>query len=74
MSVEKLKLINNKNSNLISIGEVLKIDDSSNTYMVKSGDTLYGIAKRFNTTVDKLKSLNNLKSDILTIGTILYLP
>lgn len=38
------------------------------TYTVKSGDTLYGIAKRYNTTVQTLKDLNNLSSNNLSIG------
>ena len=29
-------------------------------YTVRKGDTLYGIALEFNTTVDAIKSLNNL--------------
>ena len=35
------------------------------------GDTLYSIAKKFNTTVDSIKINNNLKNNILTIGDIL---
>ena len=38
---------------------------------VKAGDTLYNIARKFNTTVDELKKLNNLVDDILSIGKIL---
>ena len=32
------------------------------TYTVKKGDTLGGIAKKYNTTVDKLVSLNGIKN------------
>lgn len=39
-----------------------------NNYVVEKGDTLYGIAKRFNTSVQSIKELNNLKSDNITIG------
>ena len=36
-------------------------------YVVKAGDTLAAIAKKYNTTVSKLKKLNNLKSDKITV-------
>jgi LysM repeat protein len=38
-------------------------------YIIKSGDTLYGIALKYHTTVDKLCALNNLKkTSVLSIG------
>lgn len=37
-------------------------------HRVKEGDSLYKIAKQYNTTVDKLKSDNGLTSNNLTIG------
>jgi membrane-bound lytic murein transglycosylase D len=38
-------------------------------YRVKRGDTLFGIAQLFDTTVDRIKSLNQLRSNRLTPGT-----
>ena len=35
------------------------------TYVVKSGDTLSGIAKKYKTTVDAIKKANGLKSDLI---------
>jgi len=37
-------------------------------YFVKAGDTLYGIAKKFNTTVEKIKKDNNLINNNLKIN------
>lgn len=73
-SVDYIKNLNNLTSNLLSIGQTLKIPTTSTmqkTYVVKSGDSLYSIAKNFNTTVDELKKLNNLTSNLLNIGQIL---
>lgn len=42
-------------------------------YYVKSGDTLWAIARRSNTTVNKIKLLNGLKSDNISVGQILRL-
>ncbi len=47
---------------------------SSGTYTVAAGDTLWTIAKRFNTSVNTLKGFNGLSSDIITIGQKLALP
>ena len=44
------------------------------SHVVKSGETLWSIAKKYNTTVDKLKDINNLSSNILTINQVLQLP
>jgi LysM repeat protein len=43
-------------------------------YIVKSGDSLWSIATRFNTTVSELKRVNNLTSDLLSIGQRLIIP
>ncbi len=77
-TVDTLKSLNNLTSNTLSIGQVLKLPGSSttstDTYIVKSGDTLYAIANKYNTTVDALKSLNNLTSNTLSIGQTLKIP
>jgi len=43
-------------------------------YVVKKGDTLTKIAKRFDSSVRDLKQTNNLESDIIQIGQKLALP
>lgn len=73
LTVDKLKEMNNKKNNMLSIGEILVVA-SNKTITIKSGDTLYSLAKKYNTTVDEIKKLNNLNSNILTIGNTLYLP
>ncbi|MFZ2418235.1 MAG: LysM peptidoglycan-binding domain-containing protein, partial [Smithellaceae bacterium] len=47
---------------------------SSKTYKVKKGDTLFGIAKRFNVPVVKIKQMNNLKSNAIQSGRTLKIP
>lgn len=44
------------------------------TYTVRSGDTLYTIARKFNTTVDSIIALNNLTGPNLSLGQILEIP
>lgn len=76
-SVDEIKKLNNLTSNTLSIGESLLIPTMNvvtDTYVVKRGDTLYGIAKQYNTTIDELKKLNNLTSNTLSIGQVLLLP
>ncbi len=72
-TVDELARLNNiQNPNRIYAGETLLIptknnsvssgsDDKNNTiYIVRKGDTLYGIAKRFNTTVSNIVNNNNI--------------
>lgn len=46
----------------------------TSTYTVASGDSLYLIAKAFNTSVAKIRELNNLKNDNLRVGQKLIVP
>ncbi len=68
-TVEELKKLNNLDSDIIKIGQVLYLPTTNIiNYTVQKGDTLYGIANTFNMTVDELKRLNNLTSNTLYIG------
>ena len=77
-TVSELKSLNGLSSDNLSIGQVLtlpsNVSTEGNTYTVKSGDSLWSIANRYNTTVNELKNLNNLSNNSLTIGQILLLP
>jgi len=70
LTVDKLKQINGLKSNIINVGDVLKLKEGSKetTYKVVKGDTLWGIAQKYKTTVDKIKKDNGLKTDALEIG------
>jgi len=79
-----IKDYNNLKSNLLSLKQKIilpipkdmigKIKFSSTNqkrgkrYVVKSGDSLYSIAKRYKIKVEKLKRDNNLKTSLLRIG------
>lgn len=77
-SVDNLKSINNITTDSLAIGQIIKLPSTSNvasdTYIVKKGDSLYSIARTYNTSVDKLKEINNLSSNALAIGQVLKLP
>jgi len=73
--------LNNLTSSNIRVGQVLKIPTNQSTnpsnmfmYTVKKGDSLYSIAKIYNTTVSEIIKLNNLKSTNLSIGQTLRIP
>ncbi len=43
-------------------------DNNIIIYTVKRGDSLWALAREYNTTVNDIKQLNNLNSDVLSIG------
>ena len=76
-TVAELKRLNGLSSDLLSVGQVLRVPNNSSTtfeYIVKSGDTLYRIAQYYNTTVDEIKKINNLTTNSLIIGQVLQIP
>ena len=82
-TVGELKRLNNLTNNILSVGDTLILPSGKitediitdyNNYTVKVGDTLYSIAKDFNTTIDILKKLNNLDTNTVVIGSTLIIP
>ena len=77
ITLKELKAINNLENDNLAIGQLLNVPSGlslASSYTVSSGDTLYSIAKKFDTTVDKLKEANNLSSNMLSIGQKLIIP
>lgn len=81
VSVNDIINANNLKSTVLSIGQILIIPTLSGTnpssvftYTVKKGDSLYNIARRYDTTVDQIIKLNNLSSINLSIGQKLLVP
>ena len=82
VSVTDLANANNISTNAtLQIGQTLTIPRGSGTnpnttfiYTVKSGDNLYSIARKYNTTVAEITKLNNLKTNNLSIGQQLKIP
>ena len=77
--VESIKSYNNLTSDLLTIGQILQIpinntETTYQTYQVKPGDTLYKIAKMYNTTVSEIMAINNNISSQLSIGQVIKIP
>ena len=74
-SIEQLNHID-QNTNMIYVGQDLQIPNkdaqapknNTHTYTVQSGDSLWAIAQKFNTSVDHLKQLNGLTSNLIYVG------
>lgn len=81
-TVSKLKSLNNLKSNVLQVGQTLKVSSSEKeiipddylVYKVKNGDNLSKIAKEYDTTVSTIMKINNLNSDKLAINQQLLLP
>ncbi len=81
VSLEDLVKNNNLEGMTLKIGQEIIIPKDSDlkttmyiTYNVKKGDSLYSIARVYNTTVDEIKKLNNLKTNNLNIGQQIFIP
>lgn len=77
ITIPELVEINNLKNYNLQIGDELKVpltEQSKNTYTVKSGDTLWSIAKENNISISELKEANNLETNLLSIGQQLIIP
>ena len=82
-TIGAIKALNNLKSNILSIGQILKLPNYVNLteqakdiliYNVQKGDTLYSIAKKYNIDTNDLIEYNQLFNTILTIGQQLIIP
>ncbi len=65
-----------RSANRIYVGQRLKISSkgSRKTHVVRSGETLHSIARRYGTTVRALKSANKIRSHIIQPSQVLVIP
>lgn len=78
LTVDDLVNYNDLATTNLSIGQQLLIPvqktNETQTYIVKSGDTLYSIASKYGISVNTLKNYNNLTTNVLNIGQKLNIP
>lgn len=81
VSVNDIVDYNNLGTTVLQIGQQLLIPNLNNSfidsgviYVVKNGDSLWSIGKKYNVSVNDLKSANNLNSNMLSIGQQLIIP
>jgi len=76
LSLNELKRLNNLNSNLIVIGQKLRVNDlgteteltNISIWTVEKDDTLYSIAQKTGKSVEAIKQLNGLTTNLILIG------
>lgn len=60
-----------------TVSELLNIESkpSGTNYAIKTGDTLYGIARRYNVSINQLALANNIKNvNLIGVGQVLRIP
>lgn len=73
LTVSQVKQLNHLTGDMIYPGQTLVISEAkppqtTATYTVTRGDTLYSIANSYNMSVDQIKQLNNLTSNTIHVG------
>ena len=73
------EMYNNANMNIIDEIEMSEEENNANPsmviYIVKEGDTLWNIAKKYKTTMEDIINVNNLENpNMLSIGQKLFIP
>jgi len=70
MTVDSTRVVKPQSTNNITEEPAM---DIIKMYIVKKGDTLYGIARRAGVTVEQLMNLNNMNNSNLNLGQILVI-
>lgn len=78
-TVDKLRKLNNLNTNTLTIGQILVLPietdiDEYDIYVVKKGDSLWSISRKFNIDINDLIELNNLKELTLQVNQSILVP
>ena len=66
--------LNGLNSDLIYVGQQVKVPAEYVEHIVISGDTLYKLSLRYNASIDKIKLFSNIDFDGLIVGQKLKIP
>lgn len=83
ISVNDIVDFNNLGTTFLQVGQQLLIPNNDNneqnqvegiTYVVKPGDTLWNISKKYNVSVNEIKDANGLTNNMLSIGQQLIIP
>ena len=61
--IDEIKVLDNKDDEICNMV----------VYVVKQGDTLWNIAKRYKTTVEDIRKINELENDTISAGEKLYI-
>jgi len=81
-TISQVKSSSGLSSNIIRPGQKLTVFDyksgssktaSNDKYTVRSGDSLWTIAKRFGTSVSRIKQKNNIKGSSIHPGNVLVI-
>ncbi|MEO1369550.1 MAG: LysM peptidoglycan-binding domain-containing protein, partial [Acidobacteriota bacterium] len=76
--IQTLQSVNRLRSpDRLRVGQSLKIpgaEGQSATHVVRTGETLASIAKRYGTTVSALRRANRIRGDLITPNQVLVIP
>ena len=81
VSVNDIVEFNNLGTTFLQVGQQLLIPNEKGsqnaegiTYIVKPGDTLWNISKKYNVSVNEIKNINGLNNNMISIGQKLIIP